>query len=142
MSITPYLYYEDLGEALLWLAKAFGFRLFGRVMNGPDGRPSHAAMKCVGGVIMMGRPDPSLQYRNPKKIGQTTQSLVIAIDDVERHFAQAKRLGAEILEAPNDTEYGHRRYRASDPEGHEWCFTQELKAHRVANRPHKRKGTA
>jgi len=117
MSITPYLYYEDLGEALLWLAKAFGFRLFGRVMNGPDGRPSHAAMKCVGGVIMMGRPDPSLQYRNPKKIGQTTQSLVIAIDDVEKHFAQAKRLGAEILEAPNDTEYGHRRYRACDPEG-------------------------
>jgi hypothetical protein len=24
----PYLYYEDLGEAMVWLAKAFGFRRF------------------------------------------------------------------------------------------------------------------
>jgi uncharacterized glyoxalase superfamily protein PhnB len=62
------------------------------------------------------------------------QSLVVAIDDVEKHFAQAKRLGAEILEAPNDTEYGHRRYRACDPEGHERCFTQELKARRTRRR--------
>jgi uncharacterized glyoxalase superfamily protein PhnB len=131
MSITPYLYYEDLGAALSWLAKAFGFSRSGRVMKGPDGKPSHGAMKCRGGIIMMGRPDPSLGYENPKKVGHTTQSIVIEVDDVERHFARARRMGAEILEEPNDTEYGHRRYRAVDPEGHEWCFTQQLASRRA-----------
>ncbi len=125
MGITPYLYYEDLGAALTWLARAFGFRRFGRIFDGPDGKPSHAAMKCGGGVVMMGRPDPSLHYRNPRKIGHTTQSLVIEVADVDRHFARAKRAGAAILEPPNDTEYGHRRYRAADPEGHEWCFSRQ-----------------
>jgi PhnB protein len=134
MSLTPYLYYEDLGAALEWLGKAFGFRRLGRAMKGPDGKPMHAAMRCAGGIIMMGQPDLALRYRNPKRIGHTTQSLVVIVDDVERHFAQAKDAGAEILEAPNDTEYGHRRYRASDPEGHEWCFTQEVKAQRSKSR--------
>jgi uncharacterized glyoxalase superfamily protein PhnB len=126
MSITPYLYYEDLAAALGWLAKAFGFRQIGRVMKGRDGKAMHAAMKCGDGIVMMGRPDASLRYRNPKRVGHTTQSLVIDVGDVEKHFARAKRSGAEILEGPNDTEYGHRRYRAADPEGHEWCFTQQL----------------
>ena len=134
MSITPYLYYEDLAAALPWLAKAFGFRRLGCVMKGPDGKPSHAAMKCGDGLIMAGRPDPSLRYRNPKRVGHTTQSLVIDVDDVENHFARAKRAGAAILEPPNDTEYGHRRYRATDPEGHEWCFTQELTRRRTRRR--------
>ncbi len=75
---------------------------------------------------MMGRPDASLRYRNPKRVGHSTQSLIIEVDDVDKHFARAKRSGAEILEPPNDTEYGQRRCRVADPEGHEWCFTQRL----------------
>jgi uncharacterized glyoxalase superfamily protein PhnB len=133
-SVTPYLYYEDLQAALGWLGKAFGFRQLGRAIKGPDRNPVHAAMTCAGGIIMMGQPDPALRYRNPKRVGHTTQSLVLTVDDVEEHFARAKKAGAEILEALNDTEYGHRRYRAADPEGHEWCFTQEVKARRSKSR--------
>lgn len=134
MSITAYLYYEDLAAALTWLANAFGFRRFGRAIKGADGKPMHAAMKCEDGIVMMGRPHPSLRYRNPKKVGHTTQSLVIDVRDVEKHFARAKRSGAEILEAPNDTQYGQRRYRAADPEGHEWCFTQQVTSRRSRRR--------
>jgi uncharacterized glyoxalase superfamily protein PhnB len=130
MSITPYLYYEDLAAALEWLGKAFGFRRIGRAMKGSDGKASHAAMRCGAGVIMMGRPDPALEYRNPRRVGHTTQSLVIDVDAVDDHFERARRSGARILEAPNDTEYGHRRYRVADPEGHEWCFTQQMSTRR------------
>lgn len=56
--------------------------------------------------------------------------LVIVVNGVDRHFTRAKRAGVEILEEPNDMEYGHRRYRASDCEGHEWSFTQELDVRR------------
>src|SRR2546425_568971 len=50
MSITPYLYYEDVDGALKWLAKAFGFRKYGHEMSGSDGKINHAAMKLGGGV--------------------------------------------------------------------------------------------
>ena len=45
MAITPYLYYEDLGAALKFLSKAFGFRRYGRTMKGSDGKPNHAAIR-------------------------------------------------------------------------------------------------
>jgi uncharacterized glyoxalase superfamily protein PhnB len=125
MAITPYLYYEDVDRALRFLAKAFGLRKHGVQMRGPDGKINHAAMKLGDAVIMMGR--PAAGYRNPKRLGQTTQSLYINVTAVDRHFQRARKAGAVILEEPTDTEYGHRRYGATDPEGHEWYFAQELR---------------
>ena len=125
MAITPYLYYENVADALKFLAKAFGFRKFGKPMR-RDGKINHAAMKLGDDVVMMGC--PPMGYRNPKRLGQSTQSLYIIVDHVDRHFARAKKAGAKILEEPGDTEYGHRRYGAEDPEGHQWYFGQELKS--------------
>lgn len=127
MAITPYLYYEDLAASLEWLARAFGFKRHGARMKGPDGKVNHAAMKSGTGVVMMGRPDPKQRYKNPRRLGQATQSLYVIVDDVDRHFARAKRMGARILEEPEDTEYGHRRYGACDPEGHEWYFAHAIR---------------
>jgi uncharacterized glyoxalase superfamily protein PhnB len=124
MAITPYLYYKDVGGALKFLAKAFGFRNYGAKMVRPDGKVNHAAMKLGDDLIMMGCP-PS-RYRNPKQLGQATQSLYINVEDVDKHFARARKAGATILEEPADTEYGHRRYGVTDPEGHEWYFAQEI----------------
>ena len=124
MSITPYLYYQNVAGALKFLAKAFGFRKYGVQMRRPDGKINHAAMKLGNDLIMMGYPGP--KYKNPKRLGKTTQSLYINVDDVERHFQRAKRAGATILEEPKDTFYGHRRYGAEDPEGHQWYFAEDI----------------
>ena len=123
MAITPYLYYEDVGAALKFLAKAFGFRKFGTPLR-RKGKINHAAMKLGDDVVMMGCPPTT--YRNPKKLGQATQSLYINVEDVDKHFTRAKKAGAVILEEPGDTEYGHRRYGAEDPEGHQWYFAHEI----------------
>ncbi len=125
MAITPYLYYEDVGGALKFLTKAFGLRKYGRSMVRPDGKVNHAAMKLGDDLVMMGCPPSG--YRNPKRLGQATQSLYINVKDVDKHFARARKAGATILEEPADTEYGHRRYGATDPEGHQWYFAQELR---------------
>ena len=125
MAITPYLYYEDVGAALKFLARAFGFRKDGPQMKGPDGTIRHAAMKFGQDVIMMGCPPSG--YRNPKRLGQATQSLYINVENADKHFARAQRAGATIIEAPADTEYGHRRYGAEDPEGHQWYFAHETR---------------
>jgi len=117
--ITPYLYYQDVAAALAWLAKAFGFRERMR-MPGPDGGIMHAEMELADGVIMLGCPGP--EYRNPKRLGQTTQSLYVYVDDVDKHFERARETGAKILEEPADQFYGDRRYGAEDAEGHHWYF--------------------
>ena len=137
MSITPYLLYEDVAGALAFLAKAFGFRKYGVQMSGPDGKLNHAAMKLGDDLIMMGYPGP--KYKNPKRLGQATQELYINVDDVDRHFARAKKAGATILEEPQNTHYGHRRYGAADPEGHEWYFAHEIKKPARPTRPTKKK---
>jgi PhnB protein len=134
MAITPYLLYEDVGGALKFLSKAFGFRKCGAQMKGADGKINHAAMQLGDDLIMMGCPGPG--YRNPKRLGHATQSLYINVEDVDKHFARARKAGATILEEPADTDYGHRRYGATDPEGHQWYFAQEIR------RPHSKRKTS
>ena len=125
MAITPYLLYEDVGVALGFLAKAFGFRKYGAQMKGPNGRINHAAMKLGSDLIMMGR--PASGYRNPKRLGQATQSLYVNVRGIDEHFRRARKAGALILEEPSDTKYGNRRYGATDPEGHQWYFAQVIR---------------
>lgn len=129
MTITPYLYYQDVAAAMQWLAKAFGLKRMGPQMKDAKGRVTHASMKVGDAVVMMGMPPG--RYKNPKKLGQATQSLYVMVADAEKHFARARKAeGGKILEEPEDTEYGHRRYGMEDPEGHQWYFAHEVKRKR------------
>ncbi len=94
-------------------------------LRGPDGKITHAEMALADGVVMMGH--PGLDYKNPKRLGQVTQSLYVYVEDVDKHFEHAKEAGAKILEEPKDQFYGDRRYGAADPEGHHWYFAQHVR---------------
>ena len=122
--VTPYLYYQDVAAALRFLADAFGFRDKLR-MPGSDGKIAHAEMTLGDGLVMMGC--PGADYRNPKRLGQTTQSLYVYVDDVDAHCARAKKAGAKIINEPEDQFYGDRRYGAEDPEGHHWFFATHVR---------------
>jgi len=117
--ISPYLNYEDTGAMLEWLVRAFGLTERHR-QCGPDGGVVHAEMALEDGVVMLGSPGGG--FRNPKHLGQVTQSLYIYLDDVDAHCARARAAGAEIIEEPAEQPYGDRRYGACDPEGHRWYF--------------------
>lgn len=125
--LTPYLLYKDVGKALDWIAKAFGFVEFGDRFTGEDGTVQHAAMEISpkGEVFMLGC--PGAKYKNPKKLGSVTALMYVNVDDVDKHFARAKKAGAKILQKPEDTFYGDRRYGATDPEGHQWYFAQHVR---------------
>lgn len=122
--ISPYLYYQDVAAALSWLTRAFGLRERMR-MPGPDGKIGHAEMELADGVVMMGCPGPD--YRNPKRLGEITQSLYVYVDEVDKHFQRAKEAGAKIVQEPTDQFYGDRNYSADDPEGHRWYFAEHVR---------------
>jgi uncharacterized glyoxalase superfamily protein PhnB/DNA-binding XRE family transcriptional regulator len=129
--ITPTLVYEDSKAAVPWLEKAFGFVAREKVA-GPDGQIVHSELTLGDGLIMVGHvtlsPSPQGRMASPKSVGKSTQSLFIFVDDLDEHFARAKAAGAEIVEGIQ-TNYGFRRYRALDPEGHEWCFAVKVDSH-------------
>lgn len=122
--ISPYLYYADVGAALEWLSRAFGFRERVRVPNA-EGKITHAEMQSGDGVIMMGNPGPA--YKNPRQLGAVTQSQYVYVPDVDNHFAHAKESGAVIIQGLNDQPYGDRTYGVEDLEGHRWYFAAPVR---------------
>jgi uncharacterized glyoxalase superfamily protein PhnB len=129
----PIFNYQNVAAALKFLAKAFGFRKYGVPMRRPDGKIHHAAMKLGDDLIMMGCPGP--EYKNPKRLGEATQSLYVNVKDLDAHFQRARRTGTTILEEPKDTPYGHRRYGPEDPEGHQWHFAEDIPKSSKPRRP-------
>ncbi|HEU5309822.1 MAG TPA: VOC family protein [Candidatus Eisenbacteria bacterium] len=122
--ITPYLLYHDVGAALDYLSRVFGFHEKFR-MAGPDGKVNHAEVTLKDGLVMMGSPGGA--YRSPKELGGTTQFLYIYVDDVDAHHRTSVQAGAKILSPPEDQFYGDRRYSAEDPEGFQWFFAQHVR---------------
>jgi uncharacterized glyoxalase superfamily protein PhnB len=60
--------------------------------------------------------------------GVGTQFLRITLaDGLDAHCAAARAAGARIVDEPADQFYGARTYRALDPEGHVWNFTQDVR---------------
>jgi uncharacterized glyoxalase superfamily protein PhnB len=130
--VMPMLAYEDGHAAMDWLVEAFGFQEELRI-EGPDGSLAH-------GELIAGRGRVSLatihNYESPKRLRENydrarvwsavpwiIDGVLVYVDDVDQHYAQAKRAGATILSEPEDGEPA-RRYRAEDPEGHRWMFMQ------------------
>jgi uncharacterized glyoxalase superfamily protein PhnB len=126
-TVIPELAYPDMGEAIDWLCDAFGFTLRLRIGN-------HRAQLNVGdGAVVLterrvgeGHDSPgTVEFRPPRR-GELANSLMVRVQDVERHHERASRRGAAILRAPTDYPYGERQYTAEDLAGHCWTFSQSI----------------
>jgi PhnB protein len=124
-TVTPYLLYEDCEAALDFLSRAFGFEEVLR-FTGDEGYVNHAEMRVGSeGRIFMG--DPGESYKSPRRLGQETAGIYVELDeDVDALCERAHAAGAEIVEQPENQEYGHRRFTAKDPEGQVWFFAREI----------------
>jgi uncharacterized glyoxalase superfamily protein PhnB len=120
--VVPVLVYDDVAKMIDWLCGAFGFSERLRA-GGPGGVVSHAQLTAFGGDIMIGRQGGPFKAPHPDA---TSQYVLIAVEDVEAHFAHAKAFGAHILSPPEDMPFGVRNYTARDPGGHWWTFSQNI----------------
>ena len=120
-TIVPILIYDDVGQAIEWLCRAFGFRE--RLRFTRDGIVSHAQLSFAEGSIMLGRQGGSFQ---PPADDQVSQYVLVAVDNVDGHFERAKQSGARIIQPPANMPFGERHYTAEDPGGHRWTFSQHI----------------
>lgn len=120
-AVLPHVAYQNLGEAIAWLTKVFGFEEYYRYGDGPSGGQMWAAKATI--QVRQARKGE----KSPAQLGFGTQSLTIFVEDVDAHYARAKAADAKILEAPHETEYGEYQYAAEDLDGHHWLFSRHAK---------------
>ncbi|MBA3376452.1 MAG: VOC family protein [Actinobacteria bacterium] len=111
-TVIPELAYADVAEASEWLCAAFGFRVRLRIA-------AHRAQLVFGdGAVIV--------TERGRKGGIAPHSILVRVDDADRHHEQALASGARVLGPPTDYPYGERQYTAEDPGGHRWTFSQSI----------------
>lgn len=125
-TITPALFYQNPRAALDFLQRAFGFEL-DMLIEDETGELVHSQMAYGDGRIMVGT-EWSDDHKSPKSVGRKcTQTVHLNVTgDIGAHCEQARAAGAEIMAEPATQFYGDRTYRARDPEGHIWTFSQTV----------------
>ncbi|MCO8276967.1 VOC family protein [Actinoplanes sp. TRM 88003] len=123
--VWPTLRATDARTLIRFLVDAFGFEE--TAVHGTGDRVEHAELSWpLGGGIMLGSDRGEATDGGeatdawPLKPG--TFGCYVVADDIDALHDRALKAGAEILEAPYDTDYGSRDFRARDPEGNLWSF--------------------
>ena len=120
-TVVPVLIYPDVGEAVTWLCRVFGFSERLRAVR--EGVVGHAQLSVGECALMLGRQGGP--YRAPH--GDTVAQYVhVAVAHVDRHFEHATACGARVVQPPTDMPFGERQYTAQDHAGHWWTFSQHI----------------
>jgi uncharacterized glyoxalase superfamily protein PhnB len=129
--IIPTLYYDDVGKALEWLVRAFGFTE--RFRYGPGGAPQGAQLVAGDGAIMISVArtgqssdwDDSGKLRPPRD-GEVNIIVSVHVEDADAVHDRARAFGARILHEPQTYPFGERQFTAEDFAGHRWAFSQSV----------------
>ena len=119
-SVAPELVYADVGEAVDWLCKTFGFIELWRVGG-------HRARVAFGnGTVILADADPQYRRAVPDRTGARSHAVTVKVENVDAHHLHARQHGARIVSSPADYPYGERQYTAEDLAGHRWTFTEAI----------------
>jgi uncharacterized glyoxalase superfamily protein PhnB len=123
--VIPYLLYEDAGSAMDWLVSTFGFTIRARDVRA-DGTVRHGELQLDrGGVIMLGSSGSGFQ--RPGRLRGATQLVRVTVTDLKGHRDRTKAAQVEAS-AIETGPPGWISYSVTDPEGHQWYFTQPIDA--------------
>jgi uncharacterized glyoxalase superfamily protein PhnB len=111
--VIPELAYPDVGAAVEWLCKAFGFSLRLRIGD-------HRAQLEVGSGAVIVRSGAAAGEAD------SSHSVMVRVENVDEHYTKAVAAGAKTSGTPTTYPYGERQYAAQDPSGHWWVFSQSV----------------
>lgn len=128
-TVMPWLRYRNAFVAIDWLCSAFGFEPEFIQAEGHVVR--HARLACGEGTVMVGSAEDGSDWdehllQPDETGGRETQSCFVVVDDIDAHYAQATRAGAEVVIPLSMQDAGLRGYACRDIEGHLWWFGATL----------------
>lgn len=111
-NLVPYLTFRHGEESVRFLGDGLGFERIA-VQLADDGSVAHAELRRGDAIVMGGSGDV--------QVG-AAPGLYLVEDDVDAAFECAVAAGAEVVFGPEETEWGSKRARVRDLDGHEWSF--------------------
>ena len=105
--------------------KAFGAIELWRI-NNPDGSVHVAAFSINGDTFRFHEESEDGRNVSPDKVGYTTVTIGLSVEDVHAVVAAAIATGATLLSPVIDYEYGFRQGEIKDPFGHHWLIEKQI----------------
>ena len=125
-TVTPSLVVRDAAAAIDFYKRAFGAEEIDR-MVGPDGSIMHAEIKIGDSLVMLGEENEQWGTRSPQSLGGVHGSLHIYVENADASFDRAISAGATLRYPLENTFWGDRYGKVTDPFGHEWGIATRVK---------------
>ena len=125
-TLTPSLVVRDAAAAIEFYKKAFGAEEIDR-MIGPDGSIMHAEIKIGDSLVMLGEENEQWGTKSPLSLNGVHGSLHIYVENADASFDRALKAGATTRYPMEDTFWGDRYGKVTDPFGHEWGIATRVK---------------
>src|SRR5438132_4100196 len=133
------LAYADAGRAADWICGAFGFHELQRFTNGRGIVTDVVLERDDGATVLVGHPNDA--YEGPRAHAEhcaiaakwldrpvIVDGLVVYVDDVEAHHADAVAAGARIISGIETNPVPRGQYRVEALEGPRWMFATRARA--------------
>ena len=135
-TLSTYLAVDDAAEAIEFYKRAFGAKE--RVkMDAPDDKIGHAELEIGDSLIMLADQFPQASTTPPKKLGGTSASVFMYVEDVDAVVQKAVDQGATVTTEVADQFWGDRFGTITDPYGHVWSIAthvEDLEPEEIAER--------
>jgi PhnB protein len=120
-----YLRVDNANKAIAFYQQAFGAQELFRLTE-PGGRVGHAEIRIGAATIMLSEEYPEMCVVGPKRLGGTTCSIHLHVDNADAWLQRAVECGGVMIREPTDAFYGERSGLVRDPCGHEWLIGHQI----------------
>jgi PhnB protein len=124
-AVTVSLTVKDMKAAMSFYQKAFGFEKRGDMAKGPDGKPIHAELILRDSVLMLS-PEVEGWGKSARTLGGSPSVLYLYVENADKVFAKALKLGATQKMPVTDMFWGDRCGSLIDPDGYAWSVTTHI----------------
>lgn len=125
-TVTPALIVRGASEAIDFYRRVFGAEEVSR-MPAPDGTLMHAEIRIGDSMIMLGDENPQWGTLSPLSTNGVSGSLHVYVDDADAVYQLALREGAKVRYPIENTFWGDRYGKVTDPFGHEWGIATHVR---------------
>src|SRR5262245_11268585 len=114
-AVTPWIVGNDTAGLMDFLRQAFGAEE-DALINGPDGRISHAEMRVGNAMVLM--------FDAPEGWPPTPAFLRLFVENVDATLQSAVKAGATMITRPTLLAFGDKVARVRDPFGNVYWLQQ------------------
>ncbi|MHB8635769.1 MAG: VOC family protein [Fimbriimonadaceae bacterium] len=124
-TLTPYIVVDGGAEAIELYKTALGAEVLS-VHKMPDGKVMNAQLLIGNSVLMLNDEWPDYGALGPKKVGNTSVTMHLYVDDVDAAWKRALDAGFEVAMPLANQPWGDRYGQLKDKFGHSWSMATHV----------------